>query len=74
VDSSFATQAEIDAVLKIQNQKRDVEYLQVPLPKLTEAPADQEVAAYYQQHQDSFQTEEQASVEYVELSLDKLAT
>lgn len=73
VDSSFVTPAEINSFFKIQNQTRDVEYLTVPLTPVSQQPSDEEVSAYYQQHQDAYQTEEKVAIEYVELSLDKLA-
>lgn len=73
VDSSFATPAEINSFFKIQNQTRDVEYVTVPLTPISQQPGEEEITAYYQQHQDVYQTEEQVAIEYVELSLDKLA-
>lgn len=74
VDSSFVTPAEVAGFFKIQNQKRDLEYLTVPLATISQTPSDDEISAYYQQHQDAYQTDEQVSIEYVELALDKLAT
>lgn len=73
VDSSFVTPIEINSFFKIQNQTRDVEYLTVPLTPVSQQPGDEEISAYYQQHQDAYQTEEKVAIEYVELSLDKLA-
>ena len=73
VDSSFATPAEITRFFKIQNQTRDIEYVSLSLPSIAQQPGEEEVTAYYQQHQDAYQTEEQVAIEYVELSLDKLA-
>ncbi len=73
VDSSFVTAAEVADFFKIQNEKRDVEYLSLPLTPVTEKPSDEEVTAYYQQHQEAYQSEEQVSIDYVELNLDKLA-
>lgn len=72
-DSSFVTQAELDRFFAIQNQTRDVEYVTLPLVKVTEQPGDEEVQAYYQQHLDVYQSEEQVAIDYVELSLDELA-
>jgi len=72
-DSSFVTQADIDRFFAIQNQKRDVETVTIPLPEITQQPTDDEIQTYYQQHQNVYQTEEQVAIEYVELSLDKLA-
>ena len=73
VDSGFVTKAEVESFFKIQNQKRDVEYVAIALNAVGQTPSEDEVNAYYQQHQEAFQTEEQVAVDYVELSLDKLA-
>ena len=73
VDSSFVTPAEIASFFKIQNQKRDIEYLSLPLNLAEEKPSEEEINSYYQQHQDAFQTEEMTAVNYVELDLDKLS-
>jgi peptidyl-prolyl cis-trans isomerase D len=73
IDSSFATPYAIESFFKIQNQQRDADYLTVPLEKNAAQPSDQEIAAYYQQHQDAYKLPEQVSVEYVELSLDDIA-
>ncbi len=72
-DSSFVTQADIDRFFAIQNQQRDVEVITVPLAKISEQPTDEEIEAYYRQHQDEFQTEERVAIQYVELALDALA-
>ncbi|HEY8160492.1 MAG TPA: SurA N-terminal domain-containing protein [Methylobacter sp.] len=73
IDSSFATKYDVESFFKIQNQQRDVDYVTVAVQKLTEQPSEQEIEAYYQQHQDLFQIPEQVSVEYVELSLEDIA-
>ena len=73
IDSSFATKYDVESFFKIQNQQRDVAYVTVSVQKSAEQPTDVEVAAYYQLHQDSYQTPEQASVEYLELALEDIA-
>ncbi|MDO9269355.1 MAG: SurA N-terminal domain-containing protein [Methylobacter sp.] len=73
IDSSFATKYDVESFFKIQNQQRDVNYVTVAVQKLTEQPSEQEIEAYYQQHQDLYQTPEQVSVEYIELSLEDIA-
>jgi peptidyl-prolyl cis-trans isomerase D len=73
IDSSFATQYAIDNFFKIQNQQRDVDYVNVAVEKITTQPSDQDIAAYYQQHQAEYKIPEQVSVEYVELSLGDIA-
>jgi len=73
IDSSFATQHDVESFFKIQNQQRDVAYVTIPAQKPAEQPSEEEVTAYYQQHQDQYKVPEQVSVEYVELSLDDIA-
>ncbi|MDD5460720.1 MAG: SurA N-terminal domain-containing protein [Methylococcales bacterium] len=73
VDSSFATQYDVESFFKIQNQQRDVDYVTLALQSLPEQPTAEEISTYYQQHQDLYQTPEQVSVEYVELSLEDVA-
>lgn len=73
MESSFATQIDIENFFKIQNQKRDVEVISIAKQKIEEQPAVEEIESYYQQHQNSFLTDEQVSIEYIELSLDVLA-
>jgi peptidyl-prolyl cis-trans isomerase D len=73
IDSSFATPYAIESFFKIQNQQRDADYVTVAVEKVSAQPSDQEIAAYYQQHQEAYKLPEQVSVEYVELSLDDIA-
>ncbi len=73
VESSFATQYDVESFFKIQNQQRDVDYVTVPVQPLAEQPTAEEISAYYQQHQDLYRTPEQVSVEYIELSLENIA-
>ncbi|MDO9104040.1 MAG: SurA N-terminal domain-containing protein [Methylovulum sp.] len=73
VDSAIATQYDVESFFKIQNQQRDVDYVTVTLQPASEQPKSEEVAAYYQQHQDLYQSPEQVSIDYVELSLPEMA-
>ena len=73
IDSSFATKYDVEGFFKIQNQQRDVDYVTVTVQKSTELASEEELLNYYHQHQDSYQTPEQASVEYIELSLEAIA-
>ncbi len=74
IDSSFTTEKEVEGFFKIQNQKRNVELITVALPTIKEQPTEQELESFYQDNQSAFLTAEQTSIEYVELSLDKLAS
>jgi peptidyl-prolyl cis-trans isomerase D len=71
-ETSFVSEQSIERFFKIQNQTRDIEYLSVKLQAVTTMPTAEELDAYYQQQIAAFQTAEQVSVEYVELSLSKL--
>ncbi|MFI3155350.1 MAG: SurA N-terminal domain-containing protein [Methylococcaceae bacterium] len=73
IDSSFSTKYDVESFFKIQNQQRDVDYVIVDVQNPAEQPSDEQITAYYQQHQDLFQTPEQVSVEYVELALEDIA-
>jgi peptidyl-prolyl cis-trans isomerase D len=72
-DSSFSTPYDLESFFKIQNQQRDIQYLTIPLESVDAPPTDAEVTAYFQQHQSDYQSSEQVSVEYVELSQADLA-
>lgn len=73
MNSDFASDYDVESFFKIQNQQRDIEYVTVAVPKLTEQPTEQEITDYYQKHQAQYQIPEQMSVEYVELALADLA-
>lgn len=72
-ESSFTTSYDIESFFKIHNQLRDVAYVTVPLPKITEQPSDAEISSLYQQHLDAFKIPEQISIEYIELTNDEMA-
>jgi len=73
VESSFATDKEIEGFFKIQNQTRDVEVAAVAIEKVDAQPTQEEINNYYQQNKSSYLTVEKVAVEYIELSLSELA-
>jgi len=75
VTSAFALPAEVEAAIKLVNQKRDLSYLIVPVTRFNNPNqvTDKEALAYYQQHQAEFTMPEQVNIEYVALSLPQLA-
>lgn len=73
MDSAIATPFDVEGFFKIQNQQRDVEYVTLPLKPPAELLKEEEIAAYYQQHQDLYQSPEQVSIDYLELSLADIA-
>jgi len=74
VGSSFATQYDVESFFRIQNQQRDAEYITVNLQATAEKPSDEEITSYYQKHKDEYQTPEQSSIEYLQLSLTDIAS
>ncbi len=73
VGSGFVTNKDINNFFRIQNQQRDVELISVALPEVKQQPTKQAIESYYQQNQQTYLTQEQVAIEYVELSLADLA-
>ncbi len=73
IQSAFTTDAELENFFKIQNQTRNVDVISIALPNIAEKPSDEDIKNYYQDHSADFMTDETIEVNYVELSLDKLA-
>jgi peptidyl-prolyl cis-trans isomerase D len=62
------TDAEIDTHLRLRDQTRDFRYLVLPAPApITAEPAAADIESYYALHQGEFMSEEQVSIEYVEI-------
>ena len=74
-DSAFVTKAQLDALLRIQLQQRDIGYSLVPMaPYISGAVVeDKAVEQFYKDNPDRFRIPEQVSVDYIELSVDDLA-
>ncbi len=74
-ESVIVTDAEVQQVLRLMEQKRDIAYLLIKpeqfIARATIAEAD--VAAYYEAHHDQFRTEEQFQIEYLRLAAADLA-
>lgn len=68
-ESAFATEAEIDAMLRLLQQQRRVSYAVVAPDKFlpTVTVTAQEIEEYYQSNQESFRAPEAVRVEYVTL-------
>lgn len=68
--TAFVTDAELDAVIKLEKQTRHFQYLVLAAKKYQDESVADDAAmkAYYEQHADRFMTTEKVRVEYVELS------
>lgn len=73
--SAFVTKEELDALLRIKLQRRDIGYALVPVSAYLPAVDvdDKAVEQYYKDNPERFRSPEQASVDYLELSVDQLA-
>ena len=73
--SNFLTPAELARAQSLENEQREVRYVQLPADKF-QGPAidDAAVQAYYKAHQAAYMTTESAHLQYAELRLDQLAT
>lgn len=67
IGSGFASPAEGDALFRLSEQRRDVDYIEVPLPALALDATDAELKAWYAANKNAFRTPETVTIEYVEL-------
>ncbi|WP_297798914.1 SurA N-terminal domain-containing protein [Arenimonas sp. GDDSR-1] len=67
VSSGIASYADAVGMRKLAEQKRDLSYLEVPLPALDANATDAELMAWYNSHKTEYRTEETVTIEYVEL-------
>ena len=74
--SYFLTPAESRRLYNLENEEREVQYVQLPADKFAGSePVDEAaVKAYYDKNGDRFMTPEYVGLEYAELRLEQLAT
>ncbi len=72
--TALTTNQQVEQILQLQEQKRNIDYLMLAKLdyKSEDDAADEAISAYYNSHQNQYMTPEKISIEYVELSLDKL--
>ncbi len=73
--SAQPTEREIDAMLALQNQTRNIDYVLFPASAHLESVsvADEDIQAYYDENSNQFMRPEQVSLEYVEIRADDFA-
>jgi hypothetical protein len=73
-ESAFVLPNEVKATTKLLNQTRDIGYAMITEKQLTGAPevTDEQMKAYYEQHQSQFQTPEKIQLNYIELNAETL--
>lgn len=73
--SQLVTDAEINALIRLQNQTRTFDYflLEAAAYRDQVSVSDEEIQSYYDTHSDEFMTPEQVSIRYLELDAADLA-
>jgi len=73
--SAIITDAEIEQVMKLVKQKRDISYVEIKSDgfKETIQPTDEQILEHYQTHQVEFEVPETVQLEYLQVSRDTLA-
>jgi len=74
VDSSFVARDQIQTLIRLKNEEREIEYINIPVKSGDRAYSDAEISTYYQEHLPDFQNPERVSIAYVSISLDELAS
>jgi len=74
--SYFLTKAEQQRLLNLENEEREVQYLQLPAEKFAgnEPIDDAAIQAYYEKNGDRFMSNEYVSLDFAELRLEQLAS
>jgi peptidyl-prolyl cis-trans isomerase D len=73
-ESGLVGDAELDALLKLQQETRDLRYVEIPAPAAAEAaPDDAAIAAWHEANPARYSTEETVTIAYVELDAAGLA-
>jgi len=71
IGTAFALPSEIQQFVKLYMQSRDYDYMQIPASTFTKdvKVTDDEMNAYYKDHQKEFLTPEKVTVDYIRLSM-----
>lgn len=73
-NTAFVTDAELDAIVRLQEEKRHVAYLVLPVANYEDKndATDAAITQHYDEHRDRYMTPEKVRVEYVELLAEEL--
>ncbi|WP_299074910.1 SurA N-terminal domain-containing protein [uncultured Paraglaciecola sp.] len=74
IGTEFALTSEAKKAYLMQQQSRDVRYVNIPAAKFSDqvSVSDEEISAYYQSNISQFDTQQKVSLSYVELTLEDL--
>lgn len=66
--SNFTTPAELQRLIELLGERRDVSLIELPAPPADTSPVtDEQVAAWYKAHQQDYRAPETVTVEYIDL-------
>ncbi len=72
--SAFVSDADLDAFIRLRDQRRDIDYLALPVPRdVDEAVTDEQVQAWYADRMDRYRSPERVWLEYVEIDAADIA-
>lgn len=71
--TAFSTPRQLETLLRLKSQEREVTYAALPLTPVKRSMSDAEIQTYYNDHAADFRNEEAVSVDYILLSLEDLA-
>jgi peptidyl-prolyl cis-trans isomerase D len=66
--SAFVSAGYVDSFLKLRDQKRSFSYVELVEPELATVPSDVDLKAYFDENVERYRSEEQVSIEYVEIA------
>ena len=73
VDSAFATGSQVEQVMRLLDERRDVAWVVLPAPAADASPVDDAaVQEWYASHQDDYRSPERVAIEYIEISADAI--
>lgn len=71
--TALVTEADIDAYLRLKDQLRDFRYVKLDRPEPADTDvSDEQIQAYYEEHQPEFMVPERVALDYIELDAEKL--
>ncbi|MFN3843280.1 MAG: SurA N-terminal domain-containing protein [Rehaibacterium terrae] len=72
--SAFVSDADLDAFIRLRDQRRDIDYLALPVPRdVDETVTDEQVQAWYAERTDRYRSPERVTLEYVEIDASNIA-
>lgn len=73
-ESAFVTDADLDAFIRLRDQRRDIAYLSLSVPALAdESVGEDELNTWYERNRDRYRSAERVALEYVEIDAGQIS-